>query len=212
MLLNHPLPVANKRLHFYERAEEIPLLPQGVWQVNRGIVQLSSFNSRGEEIILGWAQPGNFFGSWFTNLQNLQAKALSEVYLQWFSQPELEENPYLCQQVLRETVTRIRQSEQLLFIASLKRVEDKLIQLLKLLAQYLGEKEEANIVLPVRITHQMMANAIGTTRVTVTRLLGELQKRGLVAFNSQRCLVIFPSLLNTPSVGEAEEKIQDFRG
>ncbi|HIK36687.1 MAG: Crp/Fnr family transcriptional regulator [Geminocystis sp.] len=198
MLLNHPLPVANRRLHFYEKAEEIPLPPQGVWQVSRGIVQLYSVNRRGEETVLGWAQPGNFFGSWFTNLRNLQARALSEVYLQWFSQPELLENPLLCQQVLRESITRIRQSEQLLVIASLKRVEHKLIRLLKLLAQYLGEKEETNAhtVIPVRITHQMMASAIGTTRVTVTRLLGELQKKGIIAFNSQRYLVIYNSLLD----------------
>jgi CRP-like cAMP-binding protein len=36
----------------------------------------------------------------------------------------------------------------------------------------------------------MLANAIGTTRVTVTRLLGEFQTQGKVSLDGDRHLVI----------------------
>ncbi|MBD0311176.1 MAG: helix-turn-helix domain-containing protein [Microcoleus sp. T1-bin1] len=32
----------------------------------------------------------------------------------------------------------------------------------------------------IRLTHQDIANAICTTRVTVTRMLGKLQRQGLI--------------------------------
>jgi CRP-like cAMP-binding protein len=46
----------------------------------------------------------------------------------------------------------------------------------------------------VRLTHQMLANAIGTTRVTITRLLGDLQSQGRISFDSDRHLVIHANL------------------
>lgn len=46
------------------------------------------------------------------------------------------------------------------------------------------------IRIKVRLTHQMLANAIGTTRVTITRLLGELQQQGKVSFDDERHLLL----------------------
>lgn len=69
MLLGYPsnhnlktqLRSGERRLHFYERGEEIPLIAQGIWQVNRGVVQLFKVGALGEETLLGWSQTGNFF-------------------------------------------------------------------------------------------------------------------------------------------------------
>ena len=186
-----PLGSGERRLHFYERGEEIPLIAQGIWQVNRGVVQLFKINPQGEETLLGWSQTGNFFGLWFTNLDHFQTKALSDVYLQWFSISEIEDNPSLAQKILAETIIRVRQTEELLAIATLKRVEDKLVKLLTLLGLYLGERKDDTIKIKVRFTHQNLANAIGTTRVTVTRLLGELQKQKLISLDSSRHLLLY---------------------
>ncbi|MBD2392686.1 Crp/Fnr family transcriptional regulator [Cyanobacterium aponinum FACHB-4101] len=198
MLLGYPsnhnlktqLRSGERRLHFYERGEEIPLIAQGIWQVNRGVVQLFKVGALGEETLLGWSQTGNFFGLWFTNLDTFQAKALSDVYLQWFSLEEIENNPNLAQKILTETVTRIRQTEELLAIATLKRIEERLLKLLNLLGAYLGETKEDKIRIKVRFTHQNLADAIGTTRVTVTRLLGDMQKQKLISLDSNRHLLL----------------------
>lgn len=181
---------SERRLHFYEKGEEIPLVSQGIWQVNRGFVELYKFNHHGEETSLGWVQSDNYFGVWLTSLDSFQAKALSDVYLLWYSLVEIEKNADLAQKILSQVVKRLRQSEELLAIAGLKRVEDRLVKLLKLLGKEIGEKKESSLRLKVRFTHQNLANAIGTTRVTVTRLLGDLQKQGLISLDSSRHILL----------------------
>lgn len=180
-----------RRLHFYGKGEEIPLLSQGVWGISRGFVQLIRVNPQGDETWLGWAAQDHFFGLWLTSLDSFKARALSDVYLQWYSLQEIEKSPQIAQNVLTQTVSRVRQNEQLLAIAGLKRVEDKLIALLRLLADSIGEKMNNGCSrITVRFTHQNLASAIGTTRVTVTRLLGDLQRDGLIFIDKQRHIIV----------------------
>ena len=178
--------------HFYDKAELIPLAQEGIWQVYRGVVQLSQFASSGDEILLGWVYPENFFGLWLTanQLENYQARALSDVYLRWYPLTEIESSPTLSQLVLSQVIYRMRQAEALLAIAGLRRVDERLQELLKLLAQEMGQSTSGGVRLNVRLTHQMLANAIGTTRVTITRLLGDFQAQGQVRFDSDRHLII----------------------
>ncbi|MDJ0508597.1 MAG: Crp/Fnr family transcriptional regulator [Crocosphaera sp.] len=178
------------RLHFYERGEDIPLISGGIWQVYRGIAQLSQLSPQGEEILLGWAQPATFFGSWLTSVASYQVKGLSDLYLQWHPIEEMANSPELSQMAFAQLARRMRQTEALLAIAGLKRVEDRLQQLLYLLEKELGELRNNQTRLQVRLTHQNLAGAIGTTRVTVTRLLGEFQRQGWLSFDSDRHIII----------------------
>lgn len=179
-------------LHFYDKNEVIPLKENGCWQIYRGILQVSQLTDNGEEILVGWAQAGSFVGLHLTlsQLDIYQAKALSDVYLRWYSTESIAANPPLGELILTQTIKRLRQAESLLAIAGYKRVDERLQALLRLLAQEMGQPLDDGIRLSVRLTHQMLANAIGTTRVTITRLLGELQSQGQVSFDDDRHLVI----------------------
>jgi CRP-like cAMP-binding protein len=184
--------VEGRRLHFYDKGELIPLAQEGIWQVYRGVIQLSQFAPSGDEILLGWVHPENFFGLWLTahQLENYQARALSDVYLRWYPLVEIESSPTLSQLILGQIIYRMKQSEALLSIAGLRRVDERLQELLKLLAQEMGESTNGGTRLNVRLTHQMLANAIGTTRVTITRLLGDFQAQGQIRFDCDRHLII----------------------
>ncbi len=185
-------PSSERRLHFYDRGEKIPLIAQGIWQVCRGVVQLGTFELSGKETLLGWVQPLNFFGLWLTSIETYQAQALSDVYLKWYALSEIENSPHLSQTILHQVVNRIRQSEALLAIAGLQRVEARLIELIRLLAKEMGQPIDNGTRLSVRFTHQNLANAINTTRVTITRLLGDLQRQNLISFDGDRHLIIPP--------------------
>ncbi|MFM1843562.1 MAG: hypothetical protein RLZZ490_2305, partial [Cyanobacteriota bacterium] len=154
-------------LHFYDKNEVIPLKENGCWQIYRGILQVSQLTDNGEEILVGWAQAGSFVGLHLTlsQLDIYQAKALSDVYLRWYSTESIAANPPLGELILTQTIKRLRQAESLLAIAGYKRVDERLQALLRLLAQDMGQHQEGGIRLSVRLTHQMLANAIGTTRV-----------------------------------------------
>ncbi|ACK72344.1 putative transcriptional regulator, Crp/Fnr family [Gloeothece citriformis PCC 7424] len=179
-----------RRLHYYDKGENIPLAEEGVWQVYRGIAQISQICVSGEEILLGWAQPFTFFGLWLTHVESYQVKALTDLYLRWYSFSEIENTPQLSQVMLTQLARRMRQTEALLAIAGLKRVEERLQQLLALLKQELGQPVSEGTRIGVRLTHQNLANAIGTTRVTVTRLLGDFQRQGLISVDGDRHIIL----------------------
>ncbi|HEY9671211.1 MAG TPA: Crp/Fnr family transcriptional regulator [Waterburya sp.] len=179
-----------RRLHFYAKGEGIPLVSQGVWQVCQGIVQLSTVCQNGEEVWLGWAAPSTFFGQWFSLLQSYQATALCDTHLIWFSLAEINASPRLAHVVLQQMVRRMRQTEALLAIAGQRRVEDRLYSLLLLMQQEMGQPLAEGTRLEVRLTHQNLANAIGTTRVTVTRLLSKLKSEGAFTLDRDRHMIL----------------------
>jgi CRP-like cAMP-binding protein len=179
-----------QRLHFYHKGENIPLMTQGVWQVYRGLVQLSTTHSSGEEVLLGWAQPSTFFGHWLTRLEVYEARALSDVYLRWYFLSEIENSAHLCHLLFFNLSRRLRQTEAMLAIAGQRRVEDRLNQLLLLLKSEMGQPIAEGTRIEVRLTHQTLANAIGTTRVTITRLLGKLQREDYILFDRDRHMII----------------------
>lgn len=185
-----------RRLHFYAKGENIPTVSQGVWRVCQGIVQLSTFYPNGEEGLLGWVGSGMCFSLWLTSLETYQAKALSDVYLIWYSIGEIENSPNLAKEILPQLTRRLRQVERMLAIAGYRRVEDRLRQLLLLLQQEIGQNVSEGTRIMVRLTHQDIANAINTSRVTVTRLLGQLKRKGVISFDSKRHLIIKPGKLS----------------
>lgn len=179
-----------RRLHYYDRGENIPLSRDGFWQLYRGTVQIGQVSEGGEEILLGWLQPGAFFGLSLTYLESYHARALSEVYLRWYQAAEVENSIELTRTMFEQLIRRQQQTEALLAIAGLKRVEERLQQLLQLLKREMGQPIAGGSRLSARLTHQNLANAIGTTRVTVTRLLGEFQRQGWIGLDSDRHLIV----------------------
>lgn len=190
-----------RRLHCYAKGEQIPLLPQGVWQVDRGLVQLTTFCPNGEEVVIGWAGASTCFGLWqFQSLKEIYQSAqpsfhpsyhaLSDVYLKWYSIGEVEASPRLSQLLLPQLAKRMRQTETLLAIAGIRRVEDRLHQLLLLLKEEIGQPVAVGTRLSYRLTHQNLATAIGTTRVTITRILGNLRSQGWITLDGDRHIII----------------------
>jgi CRP-like cAMP-binding protein len=69
-------------------------------------------------------------------------------------------------------------------------VEDRLQHLLLLMKRDIGQSVAEGTRLSVRLTHQNLANAIGTTRVTVTRLLSKLKSEGAISLDRDRHIIL----------------------
>jgi CRP-like cAMP-binding protein len=63
-------------------------------------------------------------------------------------------------------------------------------QLLQWLQQEMGETTPQGTRIGIRLTHQELANAISTSRVTITRLMGKFQDQGILSFDQQRRMII----------------------
>ncbi len=182
-------------LQQFQRGDEISVLDSGIWQIYRGVVELSRVQQDGSEIISGWITANGTFGN-LTNTSTLyRAVALGDVYAKRYSSHDVVRHPALARQFLAQFSDRLLKTQQLLAIIAISRVEERLRHLLLMLKQEMGQPVNDGIRLQVRLTHQHLAAAIHTTRVTVTRILGDFQNQGLIYFDSERHIVIKPRLV-----------------
>ena len=166
------------------------MLRNHVWLVARGMVKLSSMNEQGEDVLLALAGPNEPFGEPLSNLDLYEATTLSDCDLLCLPMEEIQQTPHLASTLMLALISRTRQSEALIALLGLRRVEDRVRGFLELLAEEYGQPCEDGLRLNLRLTHQDIAGALSTTRVTVTRVLGLLREEGWLKLNGQRQLVI----------------------
>jgi len=195
-LLSHEYdPSENRQRHFYSKGELISLEPQTIWLVRQGLVKLSTMTENGEEVLVGLAGSSMIFGSSMTSLAIYQATALSDdVQIVSISLQEITASPRLSQALLPKISDRVRQTELLLAIAGKRQVKDRLYYLLLWLQQEFGQTVAEGTRLRVRLTHQELASACCTTRVTITRLLSKLQQQGEIRFDSKHHIILNSTL------------------
>jgi PAS domain S-box-containing protein len=183
--LSHDRPV-----HKYSKGETIPLNPLVILYVCQGLVKLSTYCETGEEVLIGLATAGMVFGSSLTSLNIYQATALSDVDLVSIYAAEIAASPNLSHILLPKINQRLRQTESFLAICGRRRVQERLYHLLQLLKQEVGETVPGGTRLNVRFTHEDIASACCTTRVTITRLLGKLQEEGIISFDLNKHMIL----------------------
>jgi len=152
-----------------------------------GRVKVCVSSSGGKELILATLGPGQFFGEMALlddapRSATVVAQLPSSTYRirrQDFDQL-LESHPSIARKLLRELSLRLRranaQMESLVTLDVVGRLARFFIDLARQHGQLLGN----GWVAVRRPTHQDIANSIGTSRETVTRLINDLEQRGLV--------------------------------
>jgi len=168
----------------------VPLLKKSVWLVVRGMVKLSAISVQGDELLLGLAGPNEPFGDPLSNVDVYEATTLCESDLLCLTCDEIASSPHLALALLQGMGVRYRQSEAMLGLLGLRRIEDRVRGFLELLANDYGQPCDQGLRLNIKLTHQELASALSTTRVTVTRVLGSLKDEGWLQLDGQRRLVI----------------------
>ncbi len=180
----------NFPVHSFHRGREIPLEANIIWIVLRGVVLLNTLYPSGDEALLGLAVPSMPFGVPLTDVTPYSAIPLADAELLRLTMDELQQSPSIQQALNQQLIRRLQQSESMAALLGLRRVEDRLKQFLLLLSQCLGEPCEKGSLLSVRLTHQHLANALGTTRVTVTRILNQLRSEGWLHITQGRHIIL----------------------
>ena len=134
-----------------------------------------------EEAFLGFVGAGQPFEivaqSPFTLSAYSHVDQTSVVWMYWH---DLDNWPHFRREVL--DAFRYQHQRKLLWLSTLgqRRTIDRLLGFLTLLVEEFGEPCENGYCLPFPLTHAQIGSAIGSTRVTVTRLMGKLRQRGLI--------------------------------
>ena len=180
----------NSNLVHLSAGSSVPLLKNSLWVVVRGMVKLSAISLQGDELLLGLVGPNEPFGDPLSQIEAYEALTLGETDLLCFSCEAISRDPQLAVGLLQAVAQRYRQSEALLALVGLRRIEDRVRGFLELLATSYGQPCDQGLRLNLKLTHQDIASALSTTRVTVTRVLGALKDEGWLQVDGQRRLVV----------------------
>jgi CRP-like cAMP-binding protein len=193
---NHQLPIHNSDLfqerpkYTYHQGEIIPIEPNILWIVSQGWVKLNTTNTFGEQVLVGLVGKNMPFGSSLTCLPTYQGTVLSKkVQLVSISLTEINESPHLRELLLPKIIQRLLQTESLMAVSGVRQIPTRICQLLLWLKENFGQSASQGTRLSIRLTHQELASACGTTRVTITRELSRLKKEGAIAYDDRHHLI-----------------------
>lgn len=173
----------------FPAGQSLPLKTDEVLVACRGIIQLSTIQQDGSETLLGLAGPSMPVGLPLTLVEPYWATALTDIDVLILPMAEIESSPVLMAGIFRNLILRLQQAEAWLSLSGKRLVADRLKHLLLLLARDFGQVEPGGIRIPVRLTHHQLATAIGTTRVTVTRLLKDFKTEGWMAVEQRNFIL-----------------------
>jgi CRP/FNR family transcriptional regulator, global nitrogen regulator len=176
-----------------------------VYFLLKGAVKLSRVYESGEEITVALLRENSVFGilSLITGQKSdrfYHAVAFTAVEL--LSAPidrveqALRENPELSMLMLRGLSSRILQTEMMIETLAHRDMGSRLVSFLLILFRDFGVPTNEGIRIDLKLSHQAIAEAIGSTRVTVTRLLGDLRDKEMIAIHKKKITVFNPIQLS----------------
>jgi CRP-like cAMP-binding protein len=158
---------------YFTRRSLLPEHKDSLWKIEKGFVRTLTYLEDGTTVGLGVWGPGDIIGKALSKLEPYQIECLTKVEATILPL----DGWYQFQEVL---LTHIQQAEELAVIRSYKKVEITLIKLLVWLSKKFGSEVDKGRLIDMRMTHEDLANMIGSTRVTVTRSLGQFEEQGVI--------------------------------
>ena len=175
-----------------------------VYLIRRGAVRLSRVYESGEEITVALLRENSLFGVLslltgqrsdrfyhavaFTRVEMVTAPATSV-------KAAIEADTSVGLRLLQGLSSRILQTETMIETLTHRDMSSRLVSFLLVLCRDFGVADELGITIDLRLSHQAIAEAIGSTRVTITRLLGDLRQSGLVQIDRKKITVLDPIAL-----------------
>lgn len=178
--------------------------PRGVFVLCGGEVKLSISSSGGKTLILKIAKPGDVLGLMATvtgNPYEVTAETLHPCQVLFVRRDDflrfIARHPEANQEVIRQLSSAYQGAcDQLRTVGLSASAPEKLARvLLDWTAEGKATKQGTKITLP--LTHEEIAEFIGTTRETVTRTLSEFKSRQLVALQGSTLMVSNRAALQT---------------
>ncbi len=182
------------------RRRQVLYLPgdpgQSVFFVNGGRVKISKVTRDGKELTLAYRAPGEIFGELVLidgGPREEMAEAMENSLITEIERGEFErvlQGAGIIGYRLTKIVAQRRREvenkiEQLLF----KDVNAKLAELLLRLGLEYGIEDSRGTLVSLKITHQEMANLIGSTRETVSLTLSHFKRRGLIHTEGRKVIL-----------------------
>lgn len=161
--------------------------------LKEGRVQLYRISPEGKKLVITTLGPHTLFGEMAllgTKMHNTFAEAIDDCLICVMSRTDLERlilnKPQVALRILESTGKRLREAEERLENMAFKGIPARLASLLLRLSDEQGTNEITGL------THQDLAESVGTYRETATQVLNDLKSQGLIEIGRKRITILDP--------------------
>jgi CRP-like cAMP-binding protein len=159
--------------------------------LKEGRVQLYRISPEGKKLVISTLGPHTLFGEMAllgTKMHNTFAEAVEDCLICVMSRADLERlilgKPQVALRILEVTGPRLRDAEGRLENMAFKGIPARLASLLLRLSEEQGTLEISGL------THQDLAESVGTYRETATQVLNDLKADGLIEIGRKRITIL----------------------
>jgi CRP/FNR family transcriptional regulator len=183
--------------------------PRGVFILCSGRAKLTTSSTEGKTLIVKIAEPGEVLGASATILgkpYEVSAETIEPSQLNFIKRDDflkyLHSHPEACLHTAQQLSEKYHSAQREIRSLGLSQTtSEKLARLLLDWCDRGGETTTKGIRLKVLLTHEEIAQMIGTTRETVTRLLSDFKKKKVIDVKGSSLFVLSrPHLENLVSV------------
>ncbi|MBC8331989.1 MAG: Crp/Fnr family transcriptional regulator [Anaerolineae bacterium] len=164
-----------------------------------GKVKLAQVTVHGQQVILGYLTPGRVYGiiavlKRMTYPVSAQAvgKCRALVWDRNTLNQLMEASPRIALNAMRIMAGQIREFQNRVRELSTQQVEQRIARAVLRLARQSGRRIDVGVVIDLPLSRQDLAEMTGTTMYTVSRVLKEWAKRGIVESRRQQVTILAP--------------------
>ncbi len=166
-----------------------------MYLIQEGQVKVTKMSDDGRQKILEMLSPGDFFGEMALLDQEPRSAAVKTMHpciLLALSRRDFirlfRRNADIALEMIRVLTTRLRDTDDQVRALLFERVESRTRRALRRLARETDVSDPSCRITPP-VTHQELADMVGTSRETITRVLKELREEGWLRKEGKRYLV-----------------------
>jgi CRP-like cAMP-binding protein len=172
-----------RKVRHFERRARIPLRQDYFWQIESGVVRTLTCLENGSYVTLGLWGATDILSPLLSKANPYQIECLTPVEAILLPLDRYE-------QINTALIRQFQQLQAFIEILHSRPVEFSLLRLLNWLAKKFGREVEKGHLIDLRLTHQEIAEILGITRVTVTRLLRDFEQQGAIARLPHKFIVL----------------------
>lgn len=163
--------------------DELPCQTDHFWLILDGVVKSYTVSEEGSLVTLGFWGVEDSIGHCLSKVVPYNLQCLSRVKAVAIHRDRWDD-------FSENLLDHARQTQQLSYIVRNNRIAKRLWLLLEWLANKFGRTVEQGRLIDFKLTHQELADALGTTRITVTKTLIQFEREGSILRPRTKCIIL----------------------
>ena len=169
---------------------------QSIFFIERGSVRVTRPSPDGKSfVIMSLLGPGDLLGdiAWAEDTHDCSAETLEDCRIYQLARRDFDglvkDNPAFALSLIHVLAIRLKQAQSRIEDLVFRQVPSRVAKLFMNLAENHGKVTPYGIVLDLPLTHQEIADIVGSSRVTVTQVLNRFRAMKWVAVKSKRVTI-----------------------